>query len=123
MKRRWMNGVRILISIGALAFLFWKIGLGKTLAVLVQADLRYLLAALVLFVLSLVVRACRWFVLLRSLALDVPFGRLLRLYFVGQLVSLAGTWRQSTGGTCGRRRSRSLSGSYCGRHSSLRARS
>jgi len=87
MKRRWMNVVRILISIGALAFLFWKIGLGKTLAILAQADLRYLLAALVLFVLSLVVRACRWFVLLRSLALDIPFGRLLRLYFVGQFFS------------------------------------
>ena len=84
MKKRWLNLVRVLISVGALAFLFWQIGLGETLAVLRQADLRYLLAAFLLFVLSLVIRAYRWFVLVRGLDPDVPFGRLLRLYFVGQ---------------------------------------
>jgi uncharacterized membrane protein YbhN (UPF0104 family) len=83
-KKRWLNLVRILISVGALAFLFWQIGLGDTLDVLRQADLRYLLAAFLLFVLSLVIRAYRWFVLVRGLDPAVPFGRLLRLYFVGQ---------------------------------------
>jgi uncharacterized protein (TIRG00374 family) len=83
-KKRWLNLVRVLISVGALAFLFWQIGLGETLDVLRQADLRYLLAAFLLFVLSLVIRAYRWFVLVRGLDPDVPFGRLLRLYFVGQ---------------------------------------
>jgi uncharacterized membrane protein YbhN (UPF0104 family) len=66
-----------------LAFLFWKIGLGETLAVLRQAVLRYWLAAFLLFLLSLVIRAYRWLVLIRGLGLSVPFGRLLRLYFVG----------------------------------------
>jgi len=83
MKKRGMNVLRVLVSAGALAFLFWKIGLGETLAVLRQADLRYLLAAFLLFVISLVIRACRWFVLLRGLAPGVPFGRLVHLYFVG----------------------------------------
>jgi len=83
LKKGWMNVLRVAVSAGALAFLFWKIGLGETLAVLRQADLRYLLAAFLLFVLSLVIRAYRWLVLLRSLAPNVPFGRLLRLYFVG----------------------------------------
>jgi len=78
-----MNVLRVLISAGALTFLFWKIGLGETLAVLRRADLRYLLAAFLLFVLSLTIRAYRWLVLLRSLDPNVPFGRLLRLYFVG----------------------------------------
>jgi hypothetical protein len=35
----------------------------------------------------LVIRAYRWLVLLRSLAPSVPFGRLVRLYFVGQFFS------------------------------------
>lgn len=83
MKKRGMNVLRVLVSAGALAFLFWKIGLGETLAVLGQADLCYLLAAFLLFVISLVIRTCRWFVLLRGLALGVPFGRLVHLYFVG----------------------------------------
>ncbi len=83
MKKHWANILRILISVGALVFLFWKIGLGETLAVLRRADLRYLLAAFLLVVLSLVIRAVRWFVLLRGLALGVPLGRLVHLYFVG----------------------------------------
>jgi len=83
MKQRWLNVIRVLISIGALAFLFWKIGLGETLDVLRRADMRYLLVAFLLVVLGLVIRACRWFVLLRGLALDVTWGRLMHLYFVG----------------------------------------
>jgi len=83
MKKRWLNVLRVLISIGALGFLFWKIGLGETLAVLRSADLRLLLAALGLFLISLVIRAGRWAILLRALDLHVPFGRLVYLYFVG----------------------------------------
>jgi uncharacterized membrane protein YbhN (UPF0104 family) len=84
MKRRWLNLVRVLVSAGALGFLFWKIGLGETLAVLRRVDLRPLLTAFLLFVLSLGIRAFRWLVLIRGLAPQVSFGRLLRLYFVGQ---------------------------------------
>ena len=78
-----MNWVRLLVSVGALVILFWKIGLSETVAVLQQADLRYWLAGLVLFLLSLFVRACRWRVLIQGLGLHVPFGRLIQLYFVG----------------------------------------
>ena len=84
MKKRWLNVLRVLISVGALAFLFWKIGLGETVGVLLQAKWGYLLAAFLLFILSLVIRAYRWLVLIRGLDPQVPFGRLLRLYFVGQ---------------------------------------
>ena len=109
-KKRWMNLLRVLISVGVLGILFWRIGLGQTLDVLRQADVRYLLAAFLLFVLSLVIRAYRWFILVRSLdpsfqyegkadrprlstdgvgvgavgSGSVSFARLLRLYFVGQ---------------------------------------
>ena len=82
-KARWMNILRILISAGALIFLFWKIGLDETLTVLREANLRYWLAALLLFLLSLVIRAYRWLVLIRGLDLSVPFSRVLRLYFIG----------------------------------------
>lgn len=88
MKRYLLNIVRVLISVGALVFLFWRVvDLDATLGELRQADLRFLLAALVLFVLSLVIRAYRWLVLVRGLDPGVPFGRLLRLYFVGQFFS------------------------------------
>jgi len=83
MKRVWINILRVLVSVGGLAFLFLTTGLREILAELGRADLRYLGAAFLLFVVSLVVRAYRWFVLVRGLAPGVPFGRLLRLYFVG----------------------------------------
>jgi uncharacterized membrane protein YbhN (UPF0104 family) len=86
-RKRWLNLARVLVSIGALAFLLWKIGLGETLDVLRSADLRLLLIASALFILSLVVRAARWGVLLWALNLDVPFRRLVHLYFVGQFFS------------------------------------
>jgi len=82
-RKKWSNLARILVSAGALGFLLWKIGLGQTLAVLRTADLRLLLAAFGLFLLSLVVRAGRWAVLLHALGLRVPFWRLVYLYFVG----------------------------------------
>ncbi len=88
MKNRWTNILRILISVGALAFLFWKVvNPSDMLAELRQADWRYLLAAFSLYVTSLIIRAYRWFVLLRGLDPSVPFGRLVRLYFVGQFFS------------------------------------
>lgn len=83
-----MNALRIVISVGALLFLFWRVvSPGETLEVLRRADLRYLLIAYLLFVLSLVIRAYRWIVLLRGLDPTIPFRRLVRLYFVGQFFS------------------------------------
>jgi uncharacterized membrane protein YbhN (UPF0104 family) len=86
-KTNWMNIVRVLITVAALAFLFLTVDLRDLLATLGRAAPLYLGAAFLLFVLSLVVRAYRWFVLLQGLDPEVPFGRLLRLYFVGQFFS------------------------------------
>ena len=80
--------LRIGISLGALVFLFWRVvSPDETLDVLLQADLRYLVIAFLLFLTSLVIRAYRWFLLLRGLDRKVSFGRLVRLYFVGQFFS------------------------------------
>jgi len=87
MKRQLANVLRVLISVGGLTFLFLTTDLRDILAELGQADLRFLGLAFLLFVLSLVIRAYRWFVLVRRLDPGVPFGRLLRLYFIGQFFS------------------------------------
>jgi uncharacterized membrane protein YbhN (UPF0104 family) len=86
-KTNWMNVVRVAITVVALAFLFLTVDVRDLLATLGRADPLYLGTAFLLFVLSLVVRAYRWFVLLHGLDPEVPFGRLLRLYFVGQFFS------------------------------------
>ncbi len=86
--RRWLNLLRVLISVGTLVFLFGRVvGLGETLAVLRQAEPAYWLAAFLLYALSLIVRALRWLTLIRGLGLTIPFSRLVRLYFVGAFFS------------------------------------
>ena len=87
MKKRWLDLLRVLVTVGALAFLIWTIDIGKMVDELRRADLRYLFVAFLLFIAGLVIRAFRWFVLVRALDSTVPFGRLLRLYFVGQFFS------------------------------------
>jgi uncharacterized protein (TIRG00374 family) len=84
-RKRWISLARVMVSVFALGFLFLRIGLGETLAVLGEADLRLLGTSLGLFIISLVIRAGRWAVLLRALGMEVPFGRLVYLYFVGAL--------------------------------------
>ena len=76
-KKTWINILRVVISVGGLAFVFLTNDWRKILAELGKADLRFIGGAFLLFVLSLVVRAYRWFVLVRGLDPDVPFGRLL----------------------------------------------
>ena len=64
MNKKFLNILRVLISITALAILFWQIGLGETVDILRLADIRYLCAAFLVFILGLVVRAYRWYVLI-----------------------------------------------------------
>lgn len=87
MNKRWVNLTRVLISAGALAFLLWKVEWRGILAELGRLDLRYLALGFSLFILGLVVRAYRWFILVRALDARVSFARLLRLYFAGQFFS------------------------------------
>ena len=81
-RKRWLNLLRLFVSVGALALIIWQINLPEALKELREAELGLLLIAALLFALSLVIRAGRWLLLIRSLNPHVPFVRLLRLYFV-----------------------------------------
>ncbi len=87
MNKRLLSILRVVVSVGLLAFVLWTNDPGAIWRELRQSDLRYLLSALALFLLSLIIRAYRWLVLIRGLGLAVPFARLLNLYFVGQFFS------------------------------------
>ena len=83
MSKRWQAVVRVLISVGLLAFVFSTIGLDRIWHILVSAEPAPLLIALGLAILGIVVRAMRWRVLLEALDLHIPLGRLTYIYFVG----------------------------------------
>jgi uncharacterized membrane protein YbhN (UPF0104 family) len=71
------------ISVAALAWVLAKIPFDEVWQGVRGADLRWLLVVFLMMVVSLVVRAARWLMLLRGLGAAVPFGRLVELYFVG----------------------------------------
>ena len=87
MDKRLLNVLRVVVSAGLLAFVLWTNDAATIWRELRQSDVRYLLAALTLYILSLVIRAYRWLVLIRGLGPDVSFGRLVNLYFIGQFFS------------------------------------
>jgi len=82
-RSRLVTVLKIAVTVGGLIFILTQIDLGDAVARLLRADLRWVAAALLLVMSSLVVRAYRWLLLLRGLGVNLPFARLVRLYFTG----------------------------------------
>lgn len=82
-KKRLGNWLKALISVVALGIVLYTVDVETTWATLRQADWRYILAALALYLLGLYIRAWRWEALLAAQGTQVPVGVLTRLYFVG----------------------------------------
>ena len=82
-RRLLSNLLKILISLGALAWVLSQIPIQEIIEAVRGANLWLLGVVYLMFNLSLVVRAGRWLILLRGLGATVSFGRLVELYFVG----------------------------------------
>jgi uncharacterized protein (TIRG00374 family) len=85
--KRWKpalgSWVRIVLSLGLLAFVLRQVGWEQVWQAVRQAHGPYLTAALALSLAGIVVRAYRWGILLRALDIQPSLGRLTALYFVG----------------------------------------
>jgi uncharacterized protein (TIRG00374 family) len=77
------SALKICLSLGLLALVLRAVGWAETWESLRGAQLYYLAAALGLALVSVVVRAFRWQILLTSLGMTVPLPRLTVLYFIG----------------------------------------
>lgn len=75
--------VQVLVSGGLILFLVWRIDLGRTLDLIGDSNVGYLLAAFVLFISTTWMMAWRWQVLLASKGIQEPLGWLVKLYFIG----------------------------------------
>jgi uncharacterized membrane protein YbhN (UPF0104 family) len=82
-REHWQSLLRVVISLGALAFILLTSDPEEVVNLVRRADLTLMLAAFVLVILGIIVRAVRWMVLLRALGIQVPLRRLVELYFVG----------------------------------------
>ena len=84
-RKQFFNILKIVVSISLLTFIFSTIDLHAFLEVIKQANLWWLLAALIMMMIGVVVRAFRWKILLEAIGVSVPIGELTAIYFIGFL--------------------------------------
>ena len=75
--------IKVLVTVVGLAIVVGTVDLDQVGALLLAADWRWVGLAFLLVLVSLVLRAYRWLLLLRGLGTQLRFGRLVELYFVG----------------------------------------
>jgi uncharacterized protein (TIRG00374 family) len=84
-RKRFLDLAKVIVSLILIILLLREIGWQETLEKLLQAHPGYLLAALIVALLGVMVRAYRWQVLLSAQEIEVPLGQLTALYFIGFL--------------------------------------
>jgi len=84
-RKQLLNFLKIAVSVGLLIFIFSTIDLKAFLGVIQGANAWWLLAALIMMMLGVVIRAWRWKILLDAIGVRVPLGELTAIYFIGFL--------------------------------------
>jgi glycosyltransferase 2 family protein len=79
--------LQLTVSASLVAYLVWKIDIGQTADEIASSNPLYVLAAVAIYVLTLVPMAWRWQVLLASKGVHEPLGWLTRLYLIGYAAS------------------------------------
>lgn len=88
MRKRLIDWGKIVVSLGLLAVLLWRVGAQQTLDRLLHMDPVWFAVALALYFMGVWLRAWRWQGLLRALDLNVGLGLLTNLYFVGMFFNV-----------------------------------
>jgi len=88
MRRRFFSLLRVVISLGLLAFLLTKVGLRETWENLQGAKIGYLLAVFLLYLVSIVLRSYRWRIFLNAQGVRASLPKLLSLYLIGVFFNL-----------------------------------
>ncbi len=88
MKDRLITALKVFISVGLMAYLFYRFlsdpyDREVLLDTLTTANYAYLLLALGLFVLAVFTNAVKWYILLRAQGIPVPLGAVTNYTFVG----------------------------------------
>ena len=88
MKDKLITAVKAAISVGLMAYLFYRfLSDPQDRAVLLDhlttSNYGYLLLALVLFVIAVITNAIKWYILLKAQGIPVPLRALINYTFVG----------------------------------------
>jgi glycosyltransferase 2 family protein len=79
--------IQAVLGAALIGYLVWRIDVRETVAEVANSNPIYVLAAAVIFTLTLVPMAWRWSVLLASKGIHEPFSWLVKLYYIGYSVS------------------------------------
>lgn len=83
-KSSWPSLIlRVVLSVGLLSYLFFKIDWDQTITTIKSADLGLLLLAGGIFVLLNGVIVLRWLIFIRALDLKVPLAQVVRYFLIG----------------------------------------
>ena len=82
-RKKLLGLSQILLSVVLLVWLFSRVGLAEVIQTLSTIHWGWYAVAFLLFQLNVVIRAYRWFILLRSLNDKPGFGYLVYLYYIG----------------------------------------
>jgi hypothetical protein len=75
--------LKIAVTAAVVAYIIHRLGWESIVSTVAEADPRWLLAALAVFIVSGVLGVVQWRVLLLNKGVKLPFGRCLSLYFIG----------------------------------------
>lgn len=83
MNRKVQQLLKIVISLGLITFLVWKISPGRLVPHLKNMDIRVLFGAVGIFFISSCLGTLQWHILLRAGGIRLTGAKTFRLYFVG----------------------------------------
>ncbi len=83
MKPYLFTLLKVIISLGLLAFLFASVGTARMAAIAAQADYRFLAAAILLWFGSVLFSVWKWSLMLEAQGIHVPFRALMAHYYIG----------------------------------------
>ena len=82
--RRWISaGLKVGVTVVGMALVLRNLDLNLMIQIIKDTDLFWMLVGVLLMVLSLVIRAFRWHILLLGVGSSMEFSRLVELYLVG----------------------------------------
>jgi uncharacterized protein (TIRG00374 family) len=83
MKQHLFTFLKLVVSVGLLAFLVARVGLADIVSIATAADYRFLAAAIILWFGSVFFSVWKWQVMLAAQGIAVPFRALLAHYYIG----------------------------------------
>lgn len=84
MKKTVLTLLKVVVSVGILAYIFTKVvDIRQLWSKLIQANLYYVAAAIAVYFLVQGLSAYRWYLLLKPQGIKIPFSKILSFYFLG----------------------------------------